>query len=207
RMTRPRHTPLFASLGLVLAGAALGGEAPAEPATRDAPKKEAEQAAEPVHLWANKVRYLHQQQRAVAEGRVTVIKGDLRIDCDEMVALLEPETNRFRKLTAKGNVRVHTVPPLTTRPARRPKLQAVEGGRSATCAFAQYDPVAETVVLEGSEDEPPVVQLDRTRVRGTRITYDRKKDLVTIENGKITTYIASTTVAPSPKAATANAPR
>lgn len=204
-MSRPTPTLLLA--GLALAGAVLGGQPAAKPATQNAAKKKAEKPAEPVHLWADRVRYLHQQQRAVAQGDVTVIKGDLRIDCDELVALLEAETNRFRKLTATGDVRVHTVKPLTQRPAERPKLQAVEGGRSATCAFAEYDPVAETVVLEGTDDQPPVVQLDRTRVRGTRITYDRKKNLVTVEHGKIVTYIAETTVGASPKPTTKTPPR
>lgn len=206
-MMSPRQALLLASLGLGLAVPALGGQPAAKPATQDAAKKEPEKPSEPVHLWADRVRYLHQEQRAVAQGDVTVIKGDLRIDCDELIALLEAQTNRFRKLTATGEVRVHTVKPLTTRPDERPKLEAVEGGRSATCAFAEYDPITETVILKGTEDEPPVVQLDRTRVRGTLITYDRKKNLVTVEKGKVTTYIAETTVGTSSKPTTKTPPR
>ena len=196
-MMRPRQAALVAAAGLLclLAGPLVAGEAAPAPGavTRPAPttaKTPEKKPAEPVHVWADRIRYLHQQHRATIKGTATIIKADLRIDCDEVEALLEPTTNRFKKIVATGNVRIHTVKPIAERTNPRPPLQPVPGGRSASCDRAEYDPINEVIILTGSQRTQPVVQIGTDRLRGNLITYDRKKDLVVVEgNSKITARI------------------
>ena len=204
-----RPAPALLLAALAVARVALPGEPapaakpttataakPAKPTTATEPTK----PGDPVHLWADRVRYLHQQHRALAKGNVTIIQRDLRIDCDEIVAILQPGTNTFRNVTATGNVRIHTVKPLTARPDERPKLVPVEGGRTATCQTAEYDPVKDIVVLTGTDRQQPVVQLGSDRVRGNLITFDRKKNMVVVEGDtKITALIPESAARPPTK--------
>ena len=206
-MVRPRQAFLLAALGLLLAGPLLAGQAKpatAAPANKKDKDKEATKPGERVHLWADRVRYLHQQHRAIAKGSVTIIKGDMRIDCDEVEAHLQPGTSNFTRIIAKGNVRVHTVKPLAKRPDQRPKLQPVEGGRSATCQGAEHDTVKDELVLTGTPRQQPVVQIGSDRLRGDLITFDRKNDIVIVDgNTKITALVPESAGRASPKPGTA----
>lgn len=189
---RPRQALLLAALGLALAAPLLAGEArptTAAPATKP---------GAPIHLWADRIRYLHQQHRAMAKGHVTIIQEDFRIDCDEILAVLDPKTNNFQKITATGHVRIHTVKPLAKRTVERPKLDPVKGGRSGTCATAEYDPVKEIIILRGTGRQQPAILIGEDRVRGDVIRYDRKNDELDIgPDAKIDARIPETT-APAP---------
>ena len=206
-MVRPRQALLLAALGLLLAGPLLAGQAKpatAAPAKKKGKDKKATKPGERVHLWADRVRYLHQKHRAIAKGSVTIIKGDMRIDCDEVEAHLQPGTSNFTKIIATGKVRVHTVKPLAKRPDQRPRLQPVKGGRSATCQAAEYDTLNDKLVLTGTPRQQPAVRIGSDRLRGDLITFDRKKDIVVVDgNTKITALIPESAAPTSPKPGTA----
>jgi len=210
---RPRQALLLAALGLALAAPLLAGEAKpatAAPAKKPGTATPAKKPGPPIHLWADRIRYLHQQHRAMAKGNVTIIQDDFRIDCDDILAVLDPKTNNFQKITATGHVRIHTVKPLAKRTVERPKLEPVKGGRSGTCAVAEYDPVKEIVILKGTGRQQPVIVIGEDRVRGDVIRYDRKNDQLDIgPNAKIDARIPES-AAPIPattKPATSQPPK
>jgi len=194
---RPRQALLLAALGLALAAPLLAGEAKpatAAPAKKPGTAAPAKKPGPPIHLWADRVRYLHRQHRAMAKGNVTIIQEDFRIDCDEILAVLDPKTNNFQKITATGHVRIHTVKPLAKRTVERPKLE----------------PVKEIVILKGTGRQQPVIVVGEDRVRGDVIRYDRSNDELDIgPNAKIDARIPESAVpTPAPtKPATSQPPK
>ena len=209
-MPRRQAVPLAAlALAWLLAGVASAGQA--KPATKASAKPgtkaPAKKPPEPIHVWADRIRYQQRANRALIRGNVTIIKGDFRIDCDEVEALLEPGTNRFRKLTATGNVRMHTVKPVAgpARPKKPPKLEPLPDGRRAFCHKATYDPTAETVDLEAGDDgEQPWVQVGQDRLWGDDIHFDRKNNVVDVKgnvrfDGLVPQSSAPSILGPGPK--------
>jgi len=187
-MTR-RVAAVLAAVGLALpmaralhAGQAGPGRkaAPAKPPAA-ADKAAAEKPPQPIHVWADRIRYLQHKNLALINGTVTVIKGDLRIDCDDVEATLDPETRRFTRITATGNVRIATVVPIARRTTPRPPLKLAPNPKRAACAKAEYDPESEMVVLTGTARTRPVAYVGSDAVRADLITYDRRKNLVLFE--------------------------
>lgn len=169
-MTARQAAPL-AMLGLLLlAASALAGEAAAKPATKAAPKG----PPQLFHVWADRIRYVQSKNRAYIQRNVTIMKGDLRIDCDDVEAHLKPGTNQFERIVATGNVRVCTVKPIAKRDHKRPKLDPLPNARRAACDRAEYDPATEVVVLTGTGRRQPSVEIGRDRVWGDTIVYNRR---------------------------------
>jgi len=194
--------PIALLVALALAAPLLAAEAdPAPPKDKAAPKKKEEAAKEqePIHIWADHIRYLRDENLALITGTVTIIKGDLRIDADGVRATLEPGTNRFQKITATGNVRMYKIIPIGERTTERPPLKLAPEGRSATCDIAVYEPAKGRVVLFGSPEKPPVVFMGKDQIQADRITYDRDKNVMNFEGKvRLTALIPKGTGEPTP---------
>ncbi len=160
---------------------------------KKAPEKKAapkdKKQPEPIHVWADRIRYVQEQSLAYINDNATVIKGDLRIDADTIIADLDQKTNEFKKMTATGNVRVNTVEPITQRTTERPPLKPVSEGRSAECDKATYDAATGIVVLQGTPDAQPVVRFGKDEARADLITFDRNKNIITFEGRVVLTAI------------------
>ncbi len=173
---------LLVSLALPLAAGEPKAEPPAPPKAKDAQKeKSPPKPSEPLHVWADRIHYLQEQNVANITGNATVIKGDMRIDADAIVADLDEKTSQFKKMTATGRVRLYTVVPLAQRTATRPPLQLAPDARTGECAKATYDATTGMVVLYGTPEAQPVVHFGKDQARADLITYHRDKQLVTFE--------------------------
>jgi len=152
-------------------GSAIAGQAAKKP---PAPP-------EPIHVWADHIRYMAEENVARITGNVTIIKGDMRIDADSVRASLDPKTNRFERITATGNVRVYTVVPLAERPVARPPVQLAPDGRKAVCEIAVYEPAKGVAVLYGARGKRPTVWVGTDRIQADVITFDRNKKTLLFE--------------------------
>ena len=169
---KPRQAALLVTVYVfAIAGTLAAGQAAPKP------KKKAKDR-EPIHVWADRIRYLNREGKALIQGHATVIKGDFRIDCDRIEATLEPKTNRITRIVATGNVRVCTVKPIAERTNPRPKIELLPNARRAMCARGEYDPATEIVVLKGSVGKQPIVYVGKDCVQADLVTYDRKKDML-----------------------------
>ena len=144
-------------------------------------KNQKAQAPEPIHVWADHIRYMAEENIARITGNVTIIKGDMRIDADSVRATLDPKTNRFDRITATGNVRVYTVVPLAERPVARPPVQLAPDGRKAVCEIAVYEPAKGIAVLYGARGKRPTVWVGTDRIQADVITFDRNKKTLLFE--------------------------
>ncbi|MBM4037405.1 MAG: hypothetical protein FJ290_02730 [Planctomycetes bacterium] len=179
---------------LAIAAASLAGEEKAPPPEQKAPdKKGAPKEKKPPKppelfgMWADKMRST--QGHHEATGNATIIKGDMRIDADNVVVDIDEKTNEFKKMTATGNVRVNTVEPISQRTTDRPPLKPLPEGRSALCDKATYDAATGIVVLHGTPEAQPVVRFGKNEVRADLITHDGKKGVVTCEGNVVLTAL------------------
>jgi lipopolysaccharide transport protein LptA len=177
----------LAIIALVLAGASLASAGEPPPERPEGEKKEKavdETPREPLHVWADRIRYLRDEHIASVTGNATIIKQDLRIDANTVIADLEEKTNRFKKITATGNVRIYSIAPIPERTTQRPPLRLSPEGRRGRCEKAVYDPATGVVILSGSDESQPVVWVGKDKVRANKITYDRTKNTLRFE-GKV----------------------
>lgn len=158
-----------------VAVAIVGAAAAAAPAPRKPAK------AEPIHVWADHIRYMAEENLARITGHVTIIKGDMRIDADSVRATIDPKTNRFARITATGNVRIYSVERVAERPAERPPIKLAPDGRKAVCEIAVYEPAKGIAVLYGSVAKRPTVWVGKDRVEADVITFDRNKNTLLFE--------------------------
>jgi lipopolysaccharide export system protein LptA len=185
---------------LAVAGALPAAEPPvpkADPKANAAPKTEATpkgkadakaaeaKPQEPVHLWADNVRYVRPDGLVRVTGDATIIKGDTRIDATEVLGYLD-ENNQFLRLVATGNVKITIVIPLTDHPAERPPVQPAPepNARRAVCHVADYDLAKKIITLTGDPNEPdvqPIVWMNKDEVHADKIIMDELKGLTTFE--------------------------
>jgi len=179
---------------LVVGGAALAAEPPtpkADPnakAKADAKGKAEPKPEEPVHLWAEHVRYVRPDGLVRVTGGATIIKGDTRIDAEEVVGYLD-ENNQFLRLVATGNVKITIVLALKDHPAERPPVQAAPepNARRAVCHAADYDLAKKIITLTGNPNEPdvqPIVWINKDEVHADKIVMDELKGLTNFD-GKV----------------------
>ena len=194
-MIRLSATLGSAFLAVALAGAGFGAEpkAKAEPkkaptAAKDAkgePAKKGEPAAKeepvPMHVWADRIRMLREQNLAFATGHATVIQGNFRIDCENIKGTLDPQTKQFKKLFAEGDVHMYTVLPIPDDAEVRPPLQLAPDGKRGTCQTADYDLDTGIVILTGPREQQPLLVMDKDQIQADRIMYDQKKDCATFD--------------------------
>ena len=113
--------------------------------------------------------------RARITSDATVIKKDLRIDADLILAYLGDD-GQFKKMIATGNVHINTVPPVPQRTKVRPPLQRVAGGRRAIAHRAYYDLGIGIVILTGDGEDQPVAWIEQDQVQADKITLDQKNN-------------------------------
>jgi len=169
---------LVVALAAVLAAAANAAAPP--------PKGVAAAAPERLQVWADKILYHTDTGKFVFTGNVLVLKGDLRVDCDEMQGAVDPETREFINIVATGDVKLSTVDtiklgPTTTRPATT--SNAPDTWR-ALCSKADYDLKAGKIIMTAAPGKPRP-QLTRAQGNGeadTIIFYPNKGEYELIGN-------------------------
>jgi len=192
----------LAAVGLLLTLATMlfGGEAKPKPGPAEKPKpakkKDKEPAKkkeppEPIHVWAERIRYIREHNLARITGDATIIQRDLRIDCDSVRAILDPKTQRFKRVIATGNVRIHNVVPIPKDTIKRPPLKPGPEKRRAACERAEYNPTTEVVILLGAPKKQPVVWIGEDQAQADLITLDNKNNVIYFEGrAKIAAKIA-----------------
>ncbi len=187
----------------LLPGAALAAEPKPNAETRKSPPAKAaakgesaktaepdewweEEEAVPVHIWADKIRYIREKNLALATGNVTAIKGGFRVDCDTLRGTLDPETKKFKKLLAEGDVHIYNVLPIpddaVDRPPRPPlPAQLAPKGKRGTCQTADYDLETGIVILTGPREQQPFLTMNKDQIQADRIVYDQRSDEATFD--------------------------
>ena len=200
-MNRPSVRRVLVML-LAVAGALPAAEPPvpkSDPKAKAEPKAEAKakgkadakaepKPQEPVHLWAEHVRYVRPDGLVRVTGGATIINGDTRIDAEEVLGYLD-ENNQFLRLVATGAVKIHVVVPLKDHPAERPPVQPAPepNARRAVCHMADYDLAKKIITLTGNPNEPdvqPIVWMNKDEVHADKIVMDELKGQTTFE-GKV----------------------
>lgn len=117
-------------------------------------KKKQKTEFEHLEVWAERIVYQGKTGKFTFTGNVTVIKDDLRVDCDDMEGSVDPKSRQLTKVTAVGNVRMLTVGSVTPDPKGGPPktTAAAPDAWRATCAKADYDLKVGRLVLSGKTD-------------------------------------------------------
>ena len=111
-------------LACLVAVVGVAADAPKRKAKAKPRPKKAPEKLERLEVWAETIKYDGGKGTFKFNGDVTVIKGDLRVDCNEMEGSVDPKTRRITKVMALGNVRMVTVGKVTPDPSgRRPALK------------------------------------------------------------------------------------
>ena len=141
----------LAVMGLVatlLAAAALAVAAGSEPS----PPKKAAEDLERLEVWADRVIYHADTGKFAFTGRVIVLKGNLRVDCQQMEGTIDPKTRQFIRITAIAEVQMLTVDIPALGPDGRPVApSALPDAWRATCSRADYDLRDGRIVMKGAE--------------------------------------------------------
>ncbi|MFC1805426.1 LptA/OstA family protein [Planctomycetota bacterium] len=137
-------------LACLVAAAALAADAPkrkakAKPGPKKPPKK-----LERLEVWAESIKYDGGKGTFKFNGNVTVIKGDMRVDCERMDGLIDAKTRRISKVSAVGNVRMVSVGTIERKGEERPKIGPLpKDAWQARCAKADYDLKGGRLVMSG----------------------------------------------------------
>ena len=126
--------------------------------TKPKPKPKPEKKAERLEVWAERVVYSGGKGTFMFTGEVTVLKNDLRVDCERMEGVVDAKTREITKVSALGRVRMVSVGEIKRgKGDERPKPGPVpEDAWRATCAKADYDLKAGRLVMTGkTKDERP----------------------------------------------------
>ncbi|MFW6163176.1 MAG: LptA/OstA family protein [Planctomycetota bacterium] len=155
----------------------LAGEA-------EKPKDEPKEQLERLEVWAERIIYQAGKGRFEFTGTVTVLKSDMRVDCERMVGVADAKTRRITQISAVGNVRMQTFGQVQ-RPEgdERPKLKAVpEDAWRATCGRADYDVDTDRLVMTGeSEQGRPRLSRGDGFGEADKITFYPSKGEYTLE--------------------------
>ncbi|MFP4056943.1 MAG: LptA/OstA family protein [Candidatus Brocadiia bacterium] len=135
--------PLLLAL-LVPAWAAAGEEKKPAP---EGQKPQAQQF-ENLDVWAQHVVYEGKENKFTFTNNVTVIKGDLKVDCDRMTGFIDPETRQITDVTALGNVRMVSVATVKIGPDGLPVTTTPSDAWRARAGRADYDLTADRIVLK-----------------------------------------------------------
>lgn len=111
-----------------------------------------------IDIWADEIVYEGAKNSFVLTGNVTVIQGDLRVNCDRLEGTLDPQDKSVRRVIAIGNVRIIS------------RDKKAEGQR------ADYDVQKDLIVLTGTPKKRPQVWLPEGSGSARTITYHRSQD-------------------------------
>lgn len=119
------------------------------------PKEEPKAKLEQLEVWADRIVYDAGKGSFEFTGTVTVIKADMRVDCERMTGVVDAKTRRITRISAIGNVRMVTFAQVQRPPGdARPKLETLpKDAWRATCGRADYDVEADRLVMTGKTAE------------------------------------------------------
>jgi len=137
-------------LAVLVAALAAAGEA-----AKPAPKKKAEPKLTRLEVWADRIQYHGKKNAFEFTGKVTVVREDMRVDCERMDGEIDPKTRRITKVRASGGVEMVSVGKIPrTRSDERPTIGKVpQDAWQATCGKAEYDLEAGRLIMSGKTKE------------------------------------------------------
>jgi len=144
--------PRIAVLCLATLAASL---AAAGEAVKPAPKKKAEPKLTRLEVWADRIQYHGKRNAFEFTGKVTVIREDMRVDCERMDGEIDPKTRRITKVRATGGVKMVSVGKIRrTGSDERPAIgKPPQDAWHATCGKAEYDLAAGRLIMSGKTKE------------------------------------------------------
>jgi lipopolysaccharide export system protein LptA len=145
---RRRLFPALAVLSLACAARAAAPEAPK-------PKPPAQhQQFEHLDVWASLINYFGKDKKFVFDENVTVIKGNMRIDCDRMDGFIDAKTRQITTVTATGDVKMLSVSAVKMGPDGKPMTEAPSDAWRASCGRADYDFKTGDIILRSVPGKP-----------------------------------------------------
>jgi lipopolysaccharide transport protein LptA len=123
---------------------------PAAKKAEDAKKAAAEERTlEHLDSWAETMVYENETGKFHLTGNVTVIKGTMRVSCNEMTGEVEPQQRQINRVIAVGNVQI-----VTLQVAGEGEADAAQDPWHGTCSRADYDLKRERVEMQGAPGQP-----------------------------------------------------
>ena len=132
-----------------------------------AAEKKVQPGQEKIDVWADHVVYEGQKNSFVFTGKVLVIQGDMKIDCDRMDGTLDPTDRSLERLIATGTV---------------VKITTVD--RRAEGTKADYDMKKNITILTGTPEKRPTLWTGKDMAIAEKITHYRLEDRFVLE-GKV----------------------
>ena len=167
-----------------------------------------EKPTERFDAWADHIIYQGDSGKFHLSRQVTVIRGDLRVDCEEMEGIVDPKTKQVSRVVATGSVQLLTVAAVNADPNGRPTTsKPTDDAWRASCGKADYDLQQDRIEMTGLPGKPrPRLWRDRGNAEADTIIFFPNKgeyELIgdPVIRGEIPTGPAqSSEPAPAPKA-------
>jgi lipopolysaccharide transport protein LptA len=128
------------------------------------PLRAQDQDDAPVDIQSDRLTIHQKQQRAVFEGSVKTVQGELKINCEKLTVTYAGEKDKSAKA---GEI---------TQMVFTGSVSITQKNRSGHCEKAVYDRVAGRIVCTGD----PWVLEGENRIRGERIVYLLEEDQVRV---------------------------
>lgn len=130
------------------------------PDAKDTPaQKKPQPVQEKVDIWADHVVYEGKKNSFVFTGRVTVIQGDMKIDCEHMDGTLDPTDRSLERVIATGAV-----------------VRITTTDRRAEGTKADYDMKKNITILTGTPEKRPTLWTEDSTAVADKITHYRLED-------------------------------
>ena len=117
--------------------------------------------SETFEIEANSLELIQTEHKALFQGQVRAIKGDFKIECDQMTALYSPE-GEILFLELEGH------------------LKAIQGDYLLTASNARYDAKIDQLILLGH----PQIRRGEDLLQGEQIYYWPKTKKLQVMNAK-----------------------
>jgi lipopolysaccharide transport protein LptA len=123
-----------------------------------------EQGDAPVDIRSDRLTIHQKEQRAVFEGNVKTVQGELKIDCEKLTVTYAGEKDKSAKA---GDIKQMVF---------TGSVSITQKNRNGHCEKAVYDRVVGRIVCTGN----PWVVEGENRIRGDRIVYLLEEDQVRV---------------------------
>lgn len=147
-----RRRLLLALVALLPASAARAA-APEAPKPKRTPPPQRQQF-EHLDVWASLINYFGKDKKFVFDENVTVIKGNMRINCDRMDGFIDAKTRQITTVTATGDVKMISVSAVKLGPDGQPMTEAPSDAWRASCGRADYDFKTGDIILRSVPGKP-----------------------------------------------------
>jgi lipopolysaccharide export system protein LptA len=128
------------------------------------PVRAQDQGDAPVDIKSDRLTIHQKEQRAVFEGNVKTVQGELKINCEKLTVIYAGEKDKSAKA---GGIKQMVF---------TGSVSITQKNRSGHCEKAVYDRVAGRIVCTG---KPWVVE-GENRIRGDKIVYLLEEDQVRV---------------------------